>query len=253
MTSGGPRPLPLAAAKPSLGEAASGPLAPSPLAGWPPGTLATPPPLRLRPAGRWARGPGPARRSRFRPSATRPAGVPGRPDLRQWRPCSYRDPARPGGGPLAGGSASFSEPCLPRQPPRAPERPCTARRRRLRLSTAASSKQASGAACRGSGRVARAAVPSARESRSRLFSVEKTGNFARLRQAAQDTPRLTGRRHPLSRRKWKQLPIFACRRCTMACLPWPAGTANQLHYIFSHRVVSETDSPGLRRREARPG
>ena len=36
----------------------------------------------------------------------------------------------------------------------------------------------------------------------------------------------------------------------MACLPWPAGTANQLHYIFSHRVVSETDSPGFRRREA---
>ena len=235
MTSGGPRPLPLAAAKPSLGEAASGPLAPSPLAGWPPGTLATPPPLRLRPAGRWARGPGPARRSRFRPSATRLPGVPGRPDLLQWRPCSYRDPARPG------------------SPPGGPERPCTAHRRRLRLSTAASSKQASGAACRGSGRVARAAVPSARQARSRLFSVEKTGNFARLRQAAQDTPRLTGRRHPLSRRKWKQLPIFACRRCTMACLPWPAGTANQLHYIFSHRVVSETDSPGLRRREARPG
>ena len=140
--------------------------------------------LRLRPAGRWARGPGPARRTRFRPSATRLPGVPGCPDLRQWRPCSYRDPARPGGGPLAGGSASFSEPCLPRQPPRAPERPCTARRRRLRLSTAASSKQASGAACRGSGRVARAAVPSAREPRSRLFSVEKTGNFARLRQAS---------------------------------------------------------------------
>ena len=42
MTSGGPRPLPLAAAKPSLDEAASGPLAPSPLAGRPPGTLATP-------------------------------------------------------------------------------------------------------------------------------------------------------------------------------------------------------------------
>ena len=42
MTSEGPRPLPLAAAKPSLDEAASGPLAPSPLAGRPPGTLATP-------------------------------------------------------------------------------------------------------------------------------------------------------------------------------------------------------------------
>ena len=152
-------------------------------------------------------GPGPARRTSSRPSAARLPGVPGRPDLRQWRPCSYRNPVRPGGGPLARRSASCPEPCVPRQPPGAPERPCTARRRRLRLSTAASSKQASGAACRGSGRVARAAVPSAPESRSRLFSVEKTGNFARLRQAAPDTPRLTGRRHPLSRRKWKQLPI----------------------------------------------
>ena len=132
-----------------------------------------------------------------------PAGASGRPDLRQWRPCSYRDPARPGGGPLAGGSASFSEPCVPQQPPGATERPPTAHRRRLRLQTAASSKQASGAACRGSGRVARAAVPSARESRSRLFSVEKTGNFARLRQAEQATPRLTGRRHPLRRSKWE--------------------------------------------------
>ena len=196
MTSGGPRSLPLAAAKPSLGEAASGPLAPSPLAGRPPGTLATPPPLRLRPAGRWARGPGPARRSRFRPSATRPAGVPGRPDLRQWRPCSYRNPVRPGGGPLARRSASFSEPCVPRQPPRVPERPCTARRQRLRLLMA-------GIELGGSGSVARAAVPPAPESRSRLFSVEKTGNFARLRQAEQDTSRLTDRRHPLRRSKWE--------------------------------------------------
>lgn len=107
--------------------------------------------LRLRPAGRWARGPGPARRSRSRPSATRLPGVPGRPDLRQWRPCSYRDPARPGGGPLAGGSASFSEPCVPRQPPGATERPPAAHRRRLRLSTAASGKQASGSGLQGLG------------------------------------------------------------------------------------------------------
>ena len=116
-------------------------------------------------------------------------------------------PCTPRRKPACRQPAAPPEPCMPWQPPGGPERPCTARRRRLRLSTAASSKQASGAACRGSGRVARAAVPSARQARSRLFSVEKTGNFARLRQAAQDTPRLTGRRHPLSRRKWKQLPI----------------------------------------------
>ena len=161
-------------------------------------------------------------------------------------------PCTPRKRPACCQPAAPPEPCTPWQPPGGPERPCTARRRRLRLSTAASSKQASGAACRGSGRVAWAAVPSARESRSRLFSVEKTGNFARLRQAAPDTPRLTGRRHPLSRRKWKQLPIFACRRRTTACLLWPAGTTNQLHRVFLHHTVSEADSLGLRRQEARP-
>ena len=213
MTSGGPRPLPLAAAKPSLDEAASGPLAPSPLAGWPPGTLATPPPLRLRPAGRRARGPGPAQRSRSRTSATRRPGVSGPPPLtrrgfRPSRPPAVKalllpGPCTPRRKPACCQSAAPPEPCTPWQPPGGPERPCTAHRRRLRLQTAASSRQASGAACRGSGRVARAAVPSAREPRSRLFSVEKTGNFARLRQAEPDTSRLTGRRHPLRRSKWE--------------------------------------------------
>lgn len=73
--------------------------------------------------------------------------------------------------------AAPPEPCVPRQPPRVPERPCTARRQRLRLLMA-------GIELGGSGSVARAAVPPAPESRSRLFSVEKTGNFARLRQAS---------------------------------------------------------------------
>lgn len=84
-----------------------------------------------------------------------------------------------------------------------------------------------------------------------LFSVEKTGSFARLRQAEQATSRLTGRRHPLSRRKWKQLPIFACRRCTIACLLWPAGTTNQppLRLLAPHSIgdwfprLSPTRSP----------
>lgn len=190
-------------------------------------------------------GPGPARRTSSRPSAARLPGVPGRPDLRQWRPCSYRNPVRPGGGPLARRSASCPEPCVPRQPPGAPERPPAARRRRLRLLTA-------GIEQRGSERALRAAVPSARQALSRFSSVEKTGNFASLRQAEQATPRLTGRRHPLSRRKWKQLPIFACRRCTIACLLWPAGTTNQLHRVFLHHTVSEADSLGFRRQEARP-
>ena len=202
MTSGGPRPLPLAAAKPSLDEAASGPLAPSPLAGRPPGTLATPslsgcvlpdagPGVRALPGGP---APGPP-----------PPGLPG---SRPSRPPAVEALLLPGPGtprrkPACCQPAAPPEPCTPWQPPGGPERPCTAHRRRLRLSTAASSKQASGAACRGSGRVARAAVPSAREPRSRLFSVEKTGNFARLRQAEQDTSRLTDRRHPLRRSKWE--------------------------------------------------
>ena len=167
----------------------------------------------------------------------------------QWRPCSYRDPVRPGGGPLAVGRVLLPTPRTPQgspgHGPGAPERPHAARRRRLRLSTACIELG-------GSGSVVRAAVPSAPESRSRLFSVEKTGNFARLRQAEQATSRLTGRRHPLSRRKWKQLPIFACRRCTTACLLWPAGTTNQLHRVFLHHTVSEADSLGFRRQEARP-
>ena len=45
---------------------------------------------------------------------------------------------------------------------------------------------------------------------------------------------------------------FACRRCTTACLLWPAGTTNQLHRVFLHHTVSEADSLGLRRQEARP-
>ena len=202
MTSGGPRPLPLAAAKPSLDEAASGPLAPSPLAGRPPGTLATPslsgcvlpdagPGVRALPGGP---APGPP-----------PPGLPG---SRPSRPPAVKalllpGPCTPRRKPACCQSAAPPEPCTPWQPPGGPERPCTAHRRRLRLQTAASSRQASGAACRGSGRVARAAVPSAREPRSRLFSVEKTGNFARLRQAEPDTSRLTGRRHPLRRSKWE--------------------------------------------------
>ena len=202
MTSGGPRPLPLAAAKPSLDEAASGPLAPSPLAGRPPGTLATPslsgcvlpdagPGVRALPGGP---APGPP-----------PPGLPG---SRPSRPPAVKalllpGPCTPRRKPACCQSAAPPEPCTPWQPPGGPERPCTAHRRRLRLQTAASSRQASGAACRGSGRVARAAVPSAREPRSRLFSVEKTGNFARLRQAEQDTSRLTDRRHPLRRSKWE--------------------------------------------------
>ena len=203
MTSGGPRPLPLAAAKPSLGGAASGPLAPSPLAGWPPGTLATPPlsGCVLPDAGPGVRAlpGGPA-------SGPPPPGCLGFPAVpaQQWRPCSYRAPVRPGGGPLAVGRVLLPTPRTPQgspgHGPGAPERPHAARRRRLRLSTA-------GIELGGSGSVVRAAVPSAPESRSRLFSVEKTGNFARLRQAEQATSRLTGRRHPLSRRKWKQLPI----------------------------------------------
>ena len=202
MTSEGPRPLPLAAAKPSLDEAASGPLAPSHLAGRPPGTLATPslsgcvlpdagPGVRALPGGP---APGPP-----------PPGLPG---SRPSRPPAVKalllpGPCTPRRKPACCQPAAPPEPCTPWQPPGGPERPCTARRRRLRLSTAASSKQASGAACRGSGRVARAAVPSARQARSRLFSVEKTGNFARLRQAEQDTSRLTDRRHPLRRSKWE--------------------------------------------------
>ena len=45
---------------------------------------------------------------------------------------------------------------------------------------------------------------------------------------------------------------FACRRCTTACLLWPAGTTNQLHRVFLHHTVSEADSLGFRRQEARP-
>lgn len=48
------------------------------------------------------------------------------------------------------------------------------------------------------------------------------------------------------------MPIFACRRCTKTCLFWPAGTTNQLHRVFLHHTVSEADSLGLRRQEARP-
>ena len=33
---------------------------------------------------------------------------------------------------------------------------------------------------------------------------------------------------------------------------WPAGTTNQLHRVFLHHTVSEADSLGLRRQEARP-
>ena len=202
MTSGGPRPLPLAAAKPSLDEAASGPLAPSPLAGRPPGTLATPslsgcvlpdagPGVRALPGGP-ASGPPPPGSLGF--PAVPTSGV---------EALLLPGPCTPRRKPACCQSAAPPEPCTPWQPPGGPERPCTAHRRRLRLQTAASSRQASGAACRGSGRVARAAVPSAREPRSRLFSVEKTGNFARLRQAEQDTSRLTDRRHPLRRSKWE--------------------------------------------------
>lgn len=173
MTSGGPRPLPLAAAKPSLGGAASGPLAPSPLAGWPPGTLATPPlsGCVLPDAGPGVRAlpGGPA-------SGPPPPGCLGFPAV----PTSGVEalllpgPCTPRRKPACRQPAAPPEPCMPWQPPGGPERPCTARRRRLRLSTAASSKQASGAACRGSGHVAWAAVPSARQAPSRFFSVEKT-------------------------------------------------------------------------------
>ena len=90
---------------------------------------------------------------------------------------------------------------MPRQPPRGPERSCTARRRQLRLLTAASSVGAQGVwrgpPCR---------LPVRR--RPALFSVEKTLQLCLLVTCGKPTPRLTGRRHPLRRQNWKYFPIL---------------------------------------------